>query len=109
MDEITKVLNYLGIDFDYSTKSEVSMAIRHYVEKINREIPDPLRYKVILAPASGKLYKVRPEIQKLCPNKNQKFHWIVAHLFHILKRGRPNLEPAVACLTTRMCDPTDDD
>ena len=45
----------------------------------------------------------------MCPDKKQKFHRIVAQLFYILKRARPDLAPAVPFLTTRVCDPTDDD
>ena len=65
MDKRTMVLNYLGMDFGYSINGEVSISMRHYVEKTIREFPDPLRNKVILTPATAKLLRVRPEIPKL--------------------------------------------
>ena len=71
MDEHNKVLNYLGMDFDYSIKGDVSISMRHYVEKIIKEFPDPLRNKVILTPATGKLFAVMPGIPKLCPDKKR--------------------------------------
>lgn len=104
-----KVLNYLGMDFDYSIKGEVRISMKHYVDKTIKGFPDPLRNKVILTPATGKLYEVRPEVPKLCPDKKKKFHRIVAQLLYMLKRARPYLAPAVPFLTTRVCDPTDDD
>ena len=33
----------------------------------------------------------------------------MAQLLYIMKRARPDLAPAVPFLTTRVCDPTDDD
>ena len=33
MDKRNKVLNYLGMDCDYSVKGEVSISMRHYVDK----------------------------------------------------------------------------
>merc|ERR1712197_160515 len=99
----------MGMDFDYSTEGEVSISMRHYVEKTINEFPDPLRNKVILTPATAKLFEIRPGIPKLCPDKKQKFHMIVAQLLYILKRARPDLAPAVPFLTTRVSDPTDDD
>ena len=72
-------------------------------------VSDPLRNKPILTPATSKLFEVRPEVPKLCPDKKQKFHRIVAQLLYIMKRARPDLAPAVPFLTTRVCDPTDDD
>ena len=62
-----------------------------------------------MTPATAKLFEVRPEVPKLCPDKKQKFHRIVAQLLYILKRARPDLAPAVPFLTTRECDLTDDD
>ena len=61
-----------------------------------------------LTPATAKLFEVRPEIPRLCPDKKQKFHRIVAQLLYILKEARPDLAPAVPFLTTRECDPNDD-
>ena len=48
-----KVLNYLGMNFDYSVKGEVSISIEHYVNKTIDEFPDPLRNKPILTPATS--------------------------------------------------------
>ena len=33
MDKRNKVLNCLGMDYDYLVKGEVSISMRHYVEK----------------------------------------------------------------------------
>ena len=76
MDERTKVLNCLGIDFDYSTKGEVSISLRHNVDKTINEFPDPLRIKVILTSVTATLYGVRPGIPKLCPDKKHKLRGI---------------------------------
>ena len=77
--------------------------------KTINELPDPPRNKVILIPATVKLYEVRAEFANLRPDEKQKFHRIVAQLLYILKRARPNLAPALPFLTTRVCEPKDDD
>lgn len=104
-------LNYLGMDFDYSVKGEVAISMVQYVEKVIAEFSEAeaLRNKIIKTPASAKLFEIRDNVPKLNPIKKQKFHRIVAQLLYILKRARPDLAPAVPFLTTRVCDPTDDD
>ena len=109
LTDSNKVLNYLGMDFDFSVKKQVSISMKHYVEKVIEEFPDPLRNKVISTPATAKLYEVRNEAPKLDPEKKAKFHRIVAQLLYIVKRARPDLAPAVPFMTTRVSDPDDDD
>ena len=103
------VLNYLGMDFDFSVKGEVSISMRHYVDKIIKGFPGEVRKKKITTPASAKLFEVRSESPTLCPEMKQEFHSIVAQLLYIVKRARPDLAPAVPFLTTRVSRPTDDD
>ena len=43
LTETNKVLNYLGMEFDFSVAKQVSISMRHYVDKIIKEFPDPLR------------------------------------------------------------------
>ena len=81
----------------------------HYVDKVIKEFPDPLRNKVISTPATAKLYETREQVPKLNPEKSRKFHRIVAQLLYILKRARPDLAPAVPFLTTRVSSPDDGD
>ena len=109
LTDSNKVLNYFGMDFDFSVKKQVSISMKYYVEKVLKEFPDPLRNKVISTPATAKLYEVRNDAPKLNPEKKAKFHRIVAQLLYIVKRARPDLAPAVAFMTTRVSDPDNDD
>lgn len=109
MSETDKVLNYLSMDSDFSMKKEVRIFMKHYVDKVIKEFPDPLRKKIISTPANAQLFEVRSSTANLYPGKKQKFHRIVAQLLYILKRARPDLEPTVPFLTTRVSDPDKDD
>ena len=60
MDDRKKVLNYLGMDFDYSIKGEVSISMRYCENNIISELLNPLRDKAILKPSKAKLYEARP-------------------------------------------------
>ena len=104
-----KVLNYLGMDFDFSVKKQVSIFKRHYVDKIIKEFQDPLRNKVISTSATERLYEIRKVAPKLNPEKKMKFHRIVAQLLYIVERASPDLAPAIPFMTTRVSDPDDDD
>ena len=75
LTDSNKVLNYLGMDFDFSVKKQVSISMKHYVEKVIKEFPDPLRNKVISTPATAKLNS----------EKRAKFHRLVAQLLFIVK------------------------
>ena len=81
-----RFLEYLGMDFDFSVKKQVSIFMRHYVDKIIQEFPDPLRNKVISTPTTAKLYEIRNIVPKLNSEKKMTFHRIVAQLLYILKR-----------------------
>ena len=69
MSESNKVLNYLGMNFDFSVKKKVSISMRHYVDKVIEEFPDPSRKKVISTPATSQLFEVRSNTAKLNPDK----------------------------------------
>ena len=68
-----------------------------------------MRNKIISTPATSKLYEIRDNVPNFNPEKNQKFHRIVALLLYILNMARPDLVPAAPFLTNRVSEPDDDD
>ena len=60
-------------------------------------------------PASVNLFHKADESAKLSSEDADKFHSIVQKLLYICKRARPDIEPAVSFLCTRVTDPSKDD
>ena len=54
------------------------------------------------SPCAPHLHKVNENAEKLNKEQSEKFHSIVAKLLHITKRGRPDIETALAFLMTRV-------
>ena len=50
-----KVLNYLGMDFDFSVEGEVSISMKHYVNKIIKGFPGKIKQRNGNIPANAML------------------------------------------------------
>jgi hypothetical protein len=103
-----KVLDYLGMIFDYSLKGKVSISMFDMIDEVIRDldIPDGAR---AVTPAANHLFLIREDDEELNQSMKDKFHSLVAKLLYIAKRGRPDLLTAVSFLTTKVQKSTLDD
>jgi hypothetical protein len=101
-----KVLDYLGMDFDYSVPGCVTISMPGMVDQIveEMEITESIR-----TPAAMDLFHVDEDLPQLEAQKKEKFHSVVAKLLYMAKRARPDILTAVAFLTTRCTCPTAQD
>ena len=60
-------------------------------------------------PAANNLFIKNDEAESLSIEKSDTFHSIVQKLLYICKRGRPDIEPALSYLCTRVVNPTTED
>jgi len=100
------VHSYLGQTFDFSTGRKVKVTMEGYVEDLLEE------YEVegcAATPATDKLFSVDPESERLDANRSEKYHSRVAKLLYLSKRVRPDILTAVAFLSTRVQEPTEED
>ena len=65
--------------------------------------------RAVAQPAGGHLFKTNENAEKLDEETADIFHTIVAKLLWIMKRARPDIEPAVSFLCTRVQAPDVDD
>ena len=100
------IVDYLGMDFDYSKPGLVSISMRGLVEQVLNDIPVS---KESRTPASTELFSVNEESKELDKEKKEKFHSTVAKLLYMAKRGRPDILTAVSFLTTRVLKSTEQD
>jgi len=79
-----------------------------YIEKMLEELPTNMG-GLATTPASSHLFNTDPGCKKLCEEKGQLFHHLVARLLYLSKRTRQDIQTAVAFLCTRVREPNTDD
>ena len=110
-----KNLNFLGMEIGFFEKGKLTVglvpyitdmideleeALAPYAEKLDRDYPHP---------AAKWLFTVKPETEALDETKANIFRKFIAKLIWVMKRGRPDVEPTVSFLCTRVKSPDKDD
>jgi len=104
------VHEYLGMTIDYSNPGEVWFDMIAYIERILSEVPDELlRGSAAATPAANHLFEVKDHSPRLSLERGEIFHHLTAQLLYLSKRARPDLEPTVPYLCTRVQKPNEDD
>ncbi len=106
------VFDYLGITLDYSVPGKVKMHMKDYVQKIidEFEFKDEITsLKSAKTPAAEHLFSVSSHATKLSKEKAEVFHGTVAKGLFLCKRTRPDLNPTIPFLCTRVKEPDEDD
>jgi hypothetical protein len=103
-----KVHDYLGMTLDYSKDGKVSVKMLDYVEGMLDTATFNMRGEAA-TPAGEHLFAVNEDAEKLSEEEAQAFHHLVAKALFLCKRGRPDIQTAVAFLCTRVKEPDVDD
>ena len=96
-----KLLEYLGMCIDYTTKGKVKISIFEYIEKILAELPSDMNC-VSATPAALHLFNIDDRVKKLNEERTQLFHQLVAMLLYLSRRSRQDIQMTVAFLCTRV-------
>jgi len=100
------VHSYLGQTFDFSLPKRVSITMTGYVDEMLEE------YEIegcAATPATEKLFNIDEDSATLTAGLAEDFHSRVAKLLYLAKRVRPDILTAVAFLSTRVQQPTEED
>lgn len=100
---------YLGMILDYTEEGFVKIDMQDYIRRMLLEAPDEMRQGTAATPAADHLFTVNDQCAKLDEKQAQLFHHITAKLLFLCKRGRPDIQTAVAFLSTRVKSPDTDD
>ncbi|KAG7353002.1 reverse transcriptase RNA-dependent DNA polymerase [Nitzschia inconspicua] len=104
-----KVHNYLGMRIDYSIDGKVQFTMPTLVNEIIAQLPLSLSSGPSATPAGNHLFVVDKNAQKLSQTNSDLLHRMTTQLLYLCKRARPDLQTAVAFLTTRVVAPDCDD
>ena len=79
-----------------------------YIKDMLEEYPEDVKGKS-KTPANEKLFRVNENSTKLDKEKAEVFHTFVAKGLFVSKRARPDIQPVIAFLCTRVKEPTVED
>ena len=97
--------DYLAIFIDYEKKGKVIADMGYYVEKMVQDFPGKIRNGV-LCPWTERLFKVDQKSELLSDEMAKIFYTFVMKGMFVCKRARPDIQPAIAFLSTRVRSPT---
>ena len=99
-----RVINYLGMIFDFSTDNKVKVTMPNYVEDVLEFCEDV--EGVAKYPAADNLFKIDSTSPLLSDKDKEFFHSGVAKILYLAKRIRPDMLTAVSFLTRRVNFPS---
>ena len=102
-----KIHDYLAMKLDYTTKGKVKVDMIEYVNNMVKEFPEEVTSSKY--PWNENLFKVDEKDVKLSKDKHEMFHTFVAKGLFLCKRARPDIQPAIAFLATRVKGPGEQD
>ena len=95
--------------FKYHEDKTVEIDMKSYVQNMLEEFPIKFGEKDVAAtPATDNLF-IAGNTRKLDKFRSETFRKIVAKGLFICKRGRPDIQPTIAALCTRVVDPIESD
>jgi len=103
-----KVHEYLGMTLDFSIDGKCKIVMKDYIEEMLEDLPSDMDGEAV-TPAANHLFEVNDNPEKLDESTSQTFHHLTAKLLFLAKRSRPDIQTAVAFLTTRVKSPDKDD
>jgi hypothetical protein len=92
---------YVGINFEFNKNGTVQIEMHDYIKECIDEFPEEIKSSSN-SPAAAHLFDVNDDCNKLSKEQSEIFHKIVAKLLFLCKRARPDIQTAVAFLTTRV-------
>ena len=107
-----KVHDYLGMTLDFTQNGVVKISMKDYICKMINEFQfkqEIEALKPVTTPAADHLFDVALNSSKLDPIKKEEFHTTVAKGLFLCKRARPDLQPTIPFLCTRVQSPDVDD
>jgi hypothetical protein len=101
--------DYLAMNLDYSTPGCVKVDMCDYIKNTVEDFPEELEVQGATYPWNENLFKVDKHSKNLDTEKAETLHTFVAKILFVTKRARPDVQPAVSFLSTRVRSPNEGD
>jgi hypothetical protein len=99
---------YVGMDIEFTGNGEAKILVRDYIEEAIAAFPEDCS-KPVRSPAAAHLFEVNDRCGKLNEKDMTLLHHIVAKLLFVARRARPDVQVAIAFLTSRVTKSDRDD
>jgi len=103
-----KIHDYLGMTLDFRQDGVMKVDMTAYVEKMLKEFPVKFGDMGAPSPAAENLLE-KGNGKLLDKEKQEAFHKTVAQGLFVCKRARPDIQPTIAVLCTRVLQPNESD
>ena len=101
--------DFLEMTFEF-VDEQVCIKMDEHVSGMINQVPGGIEKEAISkTPAGQDLFSRDENSPKLSGETKEAFHSNVAKGIFIAKRGRPDIQIAIAVLSTRVCDPSEED
>ncbi|KAG7345606.1 reverse transcriptase RNA-dependent DNA polymerase [Nitzschia inconspicua] len=100
-----EVHNYLGMRINFSVDGKVQFTMPTLVEEIVAQLPPSMATGPSTTPPANHLFEVNSKAAKLPMQDSDLLHRLTTQLLYLCKSARPDLQTAVAFLTTRVASP----
>jgi hypothetical protein len=102
-----KIHDYLAMKLDFTNKQKLKVNMTDYIKNMVNDFPEELSKSNY--PWNENLFKIDTKSPNLNKDKRELFHTFVAKGLFVCKRARPDIQPAIAFLTTRVREPNEQD
>ena len=103
-----KTFDYLGMNITITADKKIQIEMKAQIEDAIKSFGEDVQ-GTVTSPTAKHLFMVDEDCPKLGKEKADIFHSVTAKLLYLEKRARPDIETAVAFLTTRVMAPNHDD
>ncbi len=103
-----KVHDYLAMILDFTQDGALGLDMIYYIEGMIEEFPYDIK-SITTTPWTEKLLKVQKDAPKLEEARRSILHTYVMKSMFLCKRARPDIEPAIAFLSSRVKEPNEGD
>ena len=99
---------YMGMDMDFTEKGTVKVSITGYIFKDFDELLEGVTTPVV-SPAAEHQFNIHTIGNRLSEERAVLLHRLVSKLLFVRKNVRPDIQPTISFLMTRVKDPDEDD
>jgi hypothetical protein len=103
-----KIHDYLAMILDFSISGAMKLDMIYYIIQMIKDFPYDLK-SITTNPWTEKLFKVNTESKNLDDERRAVFHTFVMKAMFLCKRARPDINPAIGFLSSRVKEPNEGD
>jgi hypothetical protein len=103
-----KIHDYLAMILDFSIPGAMKLDMIYYIKQMIKDFPYEIK-TITTNPWTEKLFKVDKESKKLDEKRRAILHTFVMKAMFLCKRARPDVNPVVGFLSSRVKEPNEGD